>query len=92
MANCNTEESSRKRQENKTMTKNTKQVHELEKKAMKKRMIFVTVAGGVTSVCEDTVPEGFEVEIIDFDNINAGDAYPSREAAEYAVSKGWYKR
>jgi hypothetical protein len=30
---------------------------------------FVTVSGGCAYVIEDTVPQGFEVEIIDFDNI-----------------------
>jgi hypothetical protein len=45
--------------------------------------IFVTVSGGVAYVMEDTVPNGFEVEIIDFDNINAGDSFPSLEAKEY---------
>lgn len=46
--------------------------------------IFVTVKGGVADVCEDTVPAGYTVEIIDFDNIEAGDDYPSDEARKYA--------
>ena len=48
------------------------------------KKIFVTVSGGVANVCEDTVPQGYEVEIIDFDNIEAGDEYPSNEAYNYA--------
>ncbi len=32
-------------------------------------VIFVTVSGGVAYVCEDTVPRGIRVEIIDFDNL-----------------------
>lgn len=53
------------------------------------KKIFITVTGGVAEVCADTVPEGFEVEIIDFDNIEEGGDYPSKEAVEYAISKGW---
>ena len=34
--------------------------------------IFVTVQGGVAEVCEETVPPGIVVEILDFDNF-AGD-------------------
>ena len=37
-----------------------------------KHHIFVTVQGGVAQVCEDTVPPGVVVEILDFDNL-AGD-------------------
>jgi methyl coenzyme M reductase subunit D len=48
-----------------------------------RRKIFVTVTGGVAEVCEDTVPYGYEVEIIDFDNIKAG----SVEAAQYCGRK-----
>lgn len=47
------------------------------------KKIFVIVRGGVALVCEDTVPDGFEVEVIDFDNIAAGDDYPSEEAKAY---------
>jgi hypothetical protein len=38
--------------------------------------IFVTVQGGVAEVCEETVPAGIVVEILDFDNF---DADPERE-------------
>jgi hypothetical protein len=50
------------------------------------KKIFVTVSGGCAYVMEDTVPQGFAVEIIDFDNIEAGDAFPSVEALEYALN------
>ena len=33
--------------------------------------IFVTVQGGVAEVCEDTVPRGVVVEVLDFDNLEA---------------------
>ncbi len=33
------------------------------------RVIFVTVSGGVAYVCEDTLPPGVRVEVIDFDNL-----------------------
>lgn len=49
------------------------------------RKIFVTVSGGCAYVMEDTVPRGFEVEIIDFDNIEAGDGFPSDAAREYCA-------
>jgi hypothetical protein len=45
--------------------------------------IFVTVSGGCAYVAEDTVPPGFVVEVVDFDNIGAGDSFPSVEAQEY---------
>ncbi len=45
--------------------------------------IFVTVSGGCAYVAEDTVPPGFVVEVVDFDNIGAGDSFPSVEAREY---------
>ena len=33
--------------------------------------IFITVQGGVAEVCEDTVPSGVVVEVLDFDNLEA---------------------
>jgi hypothetical protein len=33
--------------------------------------ILITVQGGVAEVCEDTVPSGVVVEILDFDNLAA---------------------
>jgi len=53
--------------------------------------IFVTVSGGCAYVMEDTVPQGFEVEIIDFDNIEAGDVFPSMEAQDYCTEHGLYQ-
>ncbi len=41
-----------------------------------KDYIFVTVQGGVAQVCEETVPAGIVVEILDFDNFAAN---PQRE-------------
>jgi hypothetical protein len=40
---------------------------------------------------EDTVPGGFEVEVIDFDNIDAGDSFPSQEAREYCAKHDLYE-
>jgi hypothetical protein len=52
--------------------------------------IFVTVYGGCAQVIEDTVPEGFEVEVIDFDNIDEDDNFPSPEAREYCINHNLY--
>ena len=48
--------------------------------------IFVTVSGGVAYAVEDTVPLGFELEIIDFDNIKEGEDTRSEEAKLYCTS------
>jgi spore coat polysaccharide biosynthesis protein SpsF (cytidylyltransferase family) len=53
--------------------------------------IFVTVSGGSAYVMEDTVPKGFDVEIIDFDNIEAGDSFPSEQAREYCKERNLYE-
>jgi hypothetical protein len=53
--------------------------------------IFVTVSGGCAYVMEDTVPQCCEVEIIDFDNIEAGDSFPSEEAREYCAKYDLYE-
>lgn len=53
--------------------------------------IFVTVSGGVADVMTDTVPPGYVIEIIDFDNIGAGDAFPSDQALKYCVDHGIYQ-
>ncbi len=55
------------------------------------KKIFVTVSGGCAYVMEDTVPKGFTVEIIDFDNIEAGDGFPSAEALEYCAKHDLYE-
>jgi spore coat polysaccharide biosynthesis protein SpsF (cytidylyltransferase family) len=54
-----------------------------------KGVIFITVSGGVAYVCEDTVPAGVRVEIIDFDNLKeSADEYTrlSPEAQVYVTS------
>lgn len=56
------------------------------------KKIFVTVSGGCAYVIDETVPHGFEVEIIDFDNIEAGASFPSQEAREYCRKLGYYER
>jgi hypothetical protein len=35
--------------------------------------ILVVVHGGVAEVVESTVPQGYEVEIVDIDNLKEGD-------------------
>ena len=55
------------------------------------KKIFVTVFGGCAYVIEDTVPQGFEVEVIDFDNIEAGDKFPSQEARRYCAKHDLYE-
>jgi hypothetical protein len=55
------------------------------------KKIFVTVSGGCAYVMEDSVPEGFEVEIIDFDNIEAGDSFPSIHALNYCLTHDLYQ-
>jgi hypothetical protein len=52
------------------------------------RKIFVVVRGGVAYAMEDTIPEGFELEIVDFDNIAAGDRFSSNEARRFCEMKG----
>ena len=47
--------------------------------------IFIVVRGGVAYVMEDTLPPGCAAEIIDFDNIEAGDEIPSGEARAYCA-------
>jgi len=55
------------------------------------KKIFITVSGGCAYVMEDTVPQGFEVEVIDFDNIEAGDSFPSVEALAYCTEHDLYE-
>lgn len=47
-----------------------------------KHHIFVTVQGGVAEVCEDTVPVGIVVEILDFRRLRCG----SRARALHVVA------
>lgn len=53
-----------------------------------KTKIFVTVSGGVAYAVEESVPPGYELEIIDFDNIKAGEDTRSDEAKNFCVSRG----
>ena len=52
-----------------------------------KQKIFITVQGGVAEVCDDTVPDGVVVEVLDFDNLEAGPveemSYWSPDLREY---------
>ena len=45
--------------------------------------IYITVRGGRPYVVDETVPDGCVVEIVDLDNIEAGDPWPSEEARLY---------
>ncbi len=55
------------------------------------KKIFVTISGGCAYVMDDTVPHGFAVEVIDFDNIEAGDRFPSPEAFQYCTERDLYE-
>jgi len=55
------------------------------------KKIFVTVSGGCAYVMDHTVPQGYCVEIIDFDNIEAGDDFPSPDARRYCDDHGLYE-
>jgi hypothetical protein len=58
---------------------------------MEMKKIFITVSGGVAYVMEETVPDGYIAEIIDFDNIEAGDDFPSKEALDYCLKHDLYE-
>jgi hypothetical protein len=49
----------------------------------KLKKIFVIVSGGVAYPGEQTVPAGYEIEIIDFDDIKEGQDDRSEEAKSY---------
>ena len=49
--------------------------------------IFVTVQGGVAEVCEETVPPGIVVEVLDFDNFEAD---PAKEMSYWSPELGQY--
>jgi hypothetical protein len=53
--------------------------------------LFITVYGGCAYVMEDTVPSGYVAEIIDFDNIEGGDEFPSKEAYDYCLKHDLYE-
>ena len=69
----------------------TEKLKTVENQAVNKNKILVTVSGGVAYIMEDTVPPGYVAEIIDFDNINAGDDFPSSEAREYCIVHDLYQ-
>jgi hypothetical protein len=52
------------------------------------KKIFVTVSGGVAYVVEESVPSGYELEVIDFDNIKEGDDSRSDEAKRFCIVRG----
>ncbi|HEV2351496.1 MAG TPA: hypothetical protein VG028_16810 [Terriglobia bacterium] len=59
---------------------------------MKEQRIFVTVSGGVAYVCEDSVPSGIVVEILDFDNLREAPADMERlspAARTYIRQRRW---
>ena len=55
------------------------------------KRIFITVRGGRPYVMEDTVPSGYKVELIDFDNIEEDHRWPSEEARVYCEQVLSYK-
>ncbi len=52
------------------------------------KKIFVTVSGGVAYSVDESVPSGYEIEIIDFDDIKEGDDGRSDEAKRFCLSLG----
>ena len=50
--------------------------------------IFVTVSGGVAYAVEESVPPGYELEIIDFDDIKEGEDNRSNEAKKFCLAHG----
>jgi hypothetical protein len=47
------------------------------------KKILITVRGGRPYVINETVPEGYLIELVDYDNIEEGDSWPSEEARVY---------
>ena len=47
------------------------ELHAQEVRREMEHKIFVSVQGGVAEICEETVPPGIVVEILDFDNWTA---------------------
>lgn len=47
------------------------------------KKIFVVVRGGRPYVINETVPSDYVVELVDYDNIEEGAAWPSEEARVY---------
>ncbi len=55
------------------------------------KKIFVSVIGGVAYPLQATVPPGYEVEIVNFDDIDETGEFPSKEALEYYLRTGLYE-
>ena len=52
--------------------------------------IFITVQGGVAEVCEDTVPIGVVVEVLDFDNLE-GDPVEEMSCWSPELRQYWHR-
>ena len=56
------------------------------------KTILVTVDGGVATVIDSTVPEGYQVEIIDYDNLREAPketfARLSKDAQAFVLADG----
>ena len=52
------------------------------------KKIFVTVSGGVAYVAEESVPFGYQIEIIDFDEVKEGNDRRSEEAKLFCTAHG----
>lgn len=56
------------------------------------KKIFVVVDKGIAETVQGTVPEGYQVEIIDLDAIREGDSFPSREAEQLVFASRYLPR
>jgi|APFre7841882630_1041343.scaffolds.fasta_scaffold394107_1 hypothetical protein len=52
------------------------------------KKIFVVVNGGVAYPVDESVPFGYELEVIDFDNIKEGDDRRSDAAKSFCLLHG----
>lgn len=52
----------------------------------RKTKIFVTVSGGVAYPFQETVPDGYEIEVIDYDDIREGSDHRSHEAKMFCTT------
>lgn len=55
-----------------------------------RQKIFVTVIGGVAYPIEATMPLGYQVEIVNFDDIDETGEFPSEQALDYYLGTGLY--
>jgi hypothetical protein len=51
------------------------------------KKISITVSGGVAYSFEETVPDGYEIEIIDYDEIREGFDRRSEEAKLFCITQ-----